>query len=469
MLSIETILEATGGSAAFAGVSGFSGISIDSRTSKEGSIFLALKGENHDGHDFVPQALKKCSGAIVNRDALCADGSISGLRIADCEFPKTLILVSDTLHALHALARFLRKRFEGPVIGVVGSNGKTTTKELTVSVLGMKMKVLKTEGNLNNHIGMPLCMTNLGPDIDSMVLEMGTNRPGDVAELCSIAAPDTAVITNIGYEHLEGFGSIEKVRESELEVLCCAKRAIVNADDGFLMDGVKARFNGEIISFGIGRKSGADVFAEDIIYTDAGAAFTLCTKGGCLPVESRLPGLFNIYNSLAAAAAGTVLGLDMADIRTGLEAFEGVSLRFKVQTIDGVVFLNDVYNANPSSMEASLTEMSRLMASRKKGRAIAVLGDMLELGGFGTEAHKEIGRKLLAMRVDMLIAVGPLMIHAAAEFGSGAVCVNSSDEGAAMLAEVAREGDIVLIKGSRGMRMEKVLENAGRGGTVNAV
>lgn len=469
MLSIETILEATGGSAAFAGVPAFTGISIDSRTVKEGDIFLALKGENHDGHDFVPQALKKCSGTIVNRDALCADGSISGLRIADCESPKTVILVADTLKALHALAAFLRKRFTGHVIGVVGSNGKTTTKELAASVLGRNMKVLKTEGNLNNHIGMPLCMSRLGGGTGAMVLEMGTNRPGDVAELCSIAVPDTAIITNIGYEHLEGFGSIEKVRESELEVLSYVKRVIVNADDGFLMDGVKARFSGEVISFGIGRESGADVFAEGTSYSEDRTSFTLCAKNGCVSVESKLSGFFNIYNSLAAAALGVASGIAIDEIKAGLEAFEGVSLRFRVQSTGGVIFLNDVYNANPSSMEVSLNEMARLMASRKKGRAIAVLGDMLELGGFGIEAHKEIGRKLLATRVDMFIAVGPLMTHAASEFGSGAVCVDNSDEAAARLVEVAREGDIVLVKGSRGMRMEKVLENAERGGAVNAV
>ncbi|MBF0329113.1 MAG: UDP-N-acetylmuramoyl-tripeptide--D-alanyl-D-alanine ligase [Nitrospirae bacterium] len=469
MLTIENILEATGGSAAFAGVPAFSGISIDSRTTKEEDIFLALKGENHDGHNFVRQALDKCSGVIVNRDALCADGSIAGLRIADCESPKTVILVPDTLKALHAVASFLRTRFEGHVIGVVGSNGKTTTKELSASVLGKNMKVLKTEGNLNNHIGMPLCISRLMSGTGAMVLEMGTNRPGDVAELCSIAAPDTAIITNIGYEHLEGFGSLEKVRESELEVLSHVKRVIVNADDSFLMDGVKARFGGQIISFGIEGESGADVFAEGIAYSDRKTLFTLCTKNGSVPIESRLPGLFNIYNSLAAAALGAALGIPINEIKAGLESFEGVSLRFKVQNIGGIILLNDVYNANPSSMDVSLNEMARLMAASQKGRSIAVLGDMLELGGFGIEAHKDIGRKLRAMHVDMLIAVGSLMMHAAEEFGSGAVCVDSSTEAAAMLSEVAREGDIVLVKGSRGMRMEKVFESAVKGGEVNAV
>jgi UDP-N-acetylmuramoyl-tripeptide--D-alanyl-D-alanine ligase len=204
MLSIRDIIKATGGSIVIEGNAEFTGVSIDSRTIKSGELFIALKGDRFDGHDFLIDALMSGGGAVVNNLQFMAQG----LSTKD----KTIVLVDNTLLALHNLARYMRKKFKGHVIGVVGSNGKTTTKELASSILGARLNILKTSGNLNNHIGMPLSITKMDKSTRIMVLEMGTNRPGDVDELCSIALPDIGVITNIGYEHLQGFGSLYKVR-----------------------------------------------------------------------------------------------------------------------------------------------------------------------------------------------------------------------------------------------------------------
>lgn len=479
MLRLETVLEATGGEVASSGGMVFQGISIDSRTMKDGELFVALKGDRLDGHDFLKDVLERGVGAIVNRNALCVIGdnaSCHGLRITDYESRKTLIIVDDTLKALQDLASYLRNNFSGHVIGVAGSNGKTTTKELIASILSTKLNVLKTRGNLNNHIGMPLSMTDTDSDTEVMVLEMGTNRPGDVKELCTIARPDIGLVTNIGYEHIEGFGSLEKVRDSELEILPYVKKVVLNADDSFLLGGVSLRFKGEVITFGIdGADSGcADVSAREIEYSEKGARFVISTPEGSVSVESKLSGRFNVYNSLAAAAAAYAAGFDLDAIKKGLESFEGVAMRFRIEKCCGVTFLNDVYNANPSSMEVSLSELERLCKSRegdrnRYGMAIAVLGDMLELGDYAVPAHEKLGSILSEMPVDVLIGVGPLMKLAVAGFRGRGICVNTSEDAGAELSRIISEGDIVLIKGSRGMKMEKVFDLIAKGGPVNAL
>ncbi|MBZ0158055.1 MAG: UDP-N-acetylmuramoyl-tripeptide--D-alanyl-D-alanine ligase [Alphaproteobacteria bacterium] len=461
MIRIEDIIEATGGKILSEGKRAFSGICIDSRTIQEGDLFVALKGERFDGHDFVADALRKGAGALLHCNAQCAMGGEEkdgGLRSADYTGGKTVVLVDDTLRALQDLARFLRKRFGGLVIGVVGSNGKTTTKELTASILGTRGPVHKTTGNLNNHIGMPLSLTRMEEGVAAMVLEMGTNRPGDVKELCGIALPDIGVITNIGYEHLEGFGSLEKVRDAEMEILPYVKKLVVNADDRFLLGGIGAGFAGERITFGIETRN-ADVSASDVRLSDEGVHFTLRVGREQVAIRSHLSGYFNVYNSLAAAAAAYAAGFRPEEIRRGLEAFEGVKMRFEIRRQRGVTILNDSYNANPSSMEVSVRELARRVSLRDRasGRAIAVLGDMLELGDYAVPSHRELGRKLSQEPVDIFIGVGPLMALAVEEFGEKGMHRDTSREAGIELAKMVREGDIVLIKGSRGMRMERVL------------
>ncbi len=454
-LNINDIRAATGGSIYFDSLKAFSGISIDSRTIMDGELFIALKGDTHDGHDFVGEALRKGGGAVISRDRdEFRKTGFSG---------KTLIVVEDTLKALHELAFYTRKRFKGRVFAVAGSNGKTTTKELISSILSTKWDVLKTTGNYNNHIGLPLCLCRFTDGTEVMVLEMGTNRPGDIETLCKIALPDIAVITNIGYEHIEGFGCLEKVRESELEILPYVSTVILNADDRFLIDGVNGKYNGKIITFGIESNS-ADVIARDIDFAEDYTGFSIVAGGSSIYVKSALIGMFNVYNCLAGAALAFSVGFDLKQIKTGIELFKGVKLRFEVKKQGGVIFLNDVYNANPSSMQASVIEMMRFVKSnmRSHKRAIVVLGDMLELGDFSLTAHKNLGKWLSELSVDVFIGVGSMMKEALKAFKGEGIVVDNSEAAGEKLFGMLKQGDIVLIKGSRSMKMEKVLTTAER-------
>jgi UDP-N-acetylmuramoyl-tripeptide--D-alanyl-D-alanine ligase len=455
VLDLEKIIEATGGRIISKGMTTFSNISIDSRTIKEGDIFVALKGNRFDGHDFLDEALRIGEGAIVN----------SNFRIHNSFTSKTILSVKDTLRAIQDLARYIRKGLDIPVIGVVGSNGKTTTKELIYSILSTKLSVLKTLKNLNNHIGMPLCMINYKGIPDVMVLEMGTDKPGDIKELCNIALPDIGVITNIGYEHMAGFGSLRTVRDSEMEIMPYLKKVVVNADDEFLMDGIWNHLNGrrdplEVIRFGI-NKRGLDVTARDIEISDEGSRFLLDVGVNSIQINLRIPGLLNIYNSIAAASIALFMGFNLDDIKAGLESFEGIDMRLEIKRFDGVTYINDTYNANPSSMEGSLNELIRILKSKRGSykRAIVVFGDMLELGDSGIQEHIKLGRKLSTLPIDAFIGVGPLMSFAVKEFKGYAFSVSTAEDASAELLKILMPKDIVLIKGSRGMKMEKVLES----------
>jgi UDP-N-acetylmuramoyl-tripeptide--D-alanyl-D-alanine ligase len=317
-------------------------------------------------------------------------------------------------------------------------------------------------------------MSHADEETGVMVLEMGTNRPGDVDLLCRIASPDIGVITNIGFEHLEAFGSLEAVRDAELEILPYLEKVVLNGDDDFLVGGVSLKFKGPIVTFGIGNEK-HDVTANDIEAAGAGSRFVLHSSGSAFAVQSKLSGRFNIYNSLAACAVAHTLGIGNDKIKQGLEAFGGVRMRFEIRKVRGVTYLYDVYNANPSSMKASIEELAGMAgitaghATPSVSRTIAVLGDMLELGEYGVSAHREVGEILSSMGVAHLIAVGPLMKEAVARFGGNVIARESSEEAGAELAKLVREGDVVLIKGSRGMKMEKVMEVMIKGMENNAV
>jgi UDP-N-acetylmuramoyl-tripeptide--D-alanyl-D-alanine ligase len=441
-LQLEEIVQATKGKVLCGKTKKFSGISIDSRNIREGELFVALKGERFDGHDFISSALANGSGALV--------------QTAPGELPedKTVILVRDTLAALQALARYLRSETGRPVIGVTGTNGKTTTKELIASIFGQQQKVLKTTGNFNNHIGLPLCIAGMDGDEDIMVLEMGSNRRGDIKELSEIALPDFCVVTNVGPAHLEGFGSLEAVRDTDLEILDYVKVASLNADDKFLLEGIK-NYTGRLITYGI--KNNADVYAKDIMLGTRGSGFKLCfSDKKKIPVNLQLSGTVNVYNALAAASIAHALEVGLDDIKNGLESFGGVPMRLEIKEIQGALVISDVYNANPASMEEALKELVRL----KKKRMIAVLGDMLELGGYAGEAHKKLLSLVSDLKIDMLIAVGPEMSRAAKEFQGTCYQAENADAARSVLLSVFEKGDAILIKGSRGMRMEKVLREA---------
>jgi UDP-N-acetylmuramoyl-tripeptide--D-alanyl-D-alanine ligase len=443
-LTLDEMLKATGGETLCVDRREFTGLSIDSRTIKKGELFVALKGDNFDGHDFLKDALKAGAGAVVN--------------IPTPEKPqdKTLIYVKNTLAALQDIARHMRLRMNVPVIGVTGTNGKTTTKELLASILGKSHRVLKTQGNMNNHIGLPLSIANMRGDETVMVLEMGSNAEGDINLLCEIAKPGVAVITNVGPAHLEGFGSLEMVRKTDLEILAYVKSASANADDIFLMEGLK-EFSGDLVTYGI--ESRTDIHAEDIRLEEKAARFTLCFKGGRqISVRLGIAGKFNIYNALAAASVADEMGVDLEQIKNGLESFTGVPMRMEIKELFGALVISDVYNANPASMREALRELMR----QKKQRTIAVLGDMQELGQYSEDAHRELVRLMSDLNIDIFIAVGKEMERASSEFRG--ICYKADDSTGArsVLLSICRDGDTVLVKGSRGMHMERVWAEPGK-------
>jgi len=264
------------------------------------------------------------------------------------------------------------------------------------------------------------------------------------------------VITNVGQAHLEGFGSIEAVRDTDLEVLDHVEIVSVNSDDRFLLQGM-TKFTGKVITFGI--EHTADFSATDIVLAQQGSTFTLCTpKNGAFKVSLKISGRFNVLNALAAASIACELGISPGEIRQGLEAFTGVPMRLEIRSFSGALVINDVYNANPASMEEALKELVRL----RKGRTIAVLGDMLELGRYAEDAHRSLVNKMNELQIDLLIAVGPEIQKASAAFSGACHQATSSDEARSLLLGMVNEGDTILIKGSRGIRMEKVLAGEGK-------
>jgi len=446
-LTLQEIIDATGGRLFYGRPNGVEGISTDSRTIRKGQIFVALKGEKFDGHDFLDEALKKGSGAIVSLPPISPPSE------------KTIIYVKDTLKALGDIARHIRTKSGLPVVGITGTNGKTTTKEMAASVLGTRMKVLKNAGNLNNQVGLPLSLLSLSEEHEAAVLEMGASAPGDIRDLCAVAVPDYGVLTNIGMAHIEGFGDIEAVRRTKLELLESVRAAAVNADDSFLMEGI-TDFGGRLLRYGT--KPGLEVFASDAACAERTCRFVLHAGGESMPVVLRVTGMFNVHNALAASAAGVMLGLGIEDIRKGLERFEGVPMRLEIRELGGAMVISDVYNANPASMEEALKELLRL----RRRRAVAVLGDMLELGAYSEAAHRNLGKWMSQRAVDLFIAVGPNMLMAAEEFrasGKRAVAVADSVAAKGVLLDEYRDDDTILIKGSRGMKMEKVMESVSNG------
>ena len=431
------------------------GISIDSRTVREGELFIAIRGDRYDGHDFVPDAIRKGAwGAIVDRNALEAKYSdISGLR--------NVIPVEDTLFSLQEMSLMHRKKFSVPVIAVTGSNGKTTTKEMLAAILRQKGPVLKNEGNLNNHIGVPLTLLKLEARHKTAIIEMGMSGLGEIETLTRLAMPSVGVITNIGPAHLQFLGSTDTVAQAKGELLQMMRSdgtAVLNADDRFFTT-LRKKYAGPVLSFGIDQP--ADVRAGDIAQGRDLTDFTLHAEGRSVLVRLRTVGRHNVYNALAAATAALATGLPLETVKFGLEEFRPVSMRSELKEMNGRTVLADYYNANPASVKAAIETLASLTGVK---RAVAVLGDMLELGDAGQEAHREIGRTAARLGIGILICVGPLSRHIAE--GAAAAGMDrervfeaeTTEQGAARLIEHSRPGDTVLIKGSRGMKMEKVLE-----------
>lgn len=431
------------------------GISIDSRTVSEGELFIAIRGDRYDGHDFVPAALNKGAwGALVEQSSLEANhAAMGGLR--------NVIPVDDTLFSLQEMSLIHRKKFTLPVIAITGSNGKTTTKEMLASIMLQKGPVLKNEGNLNNHIGVPLTLLKMQAHHKVAIIEMGMSGLGEIKTLARLALPSVGVITNISAAHLQFLGSTDTVAEAKGELLQTMRSdgtAVLNADDRYFI-ALRNKYSGNVLSFGI--EQPADVRAGNINQVRDVTDITLHADDRSVSVRLRTVGRHNVYNALAAAAAALAMDLPLDTVKFGLEDFHPVAMRSELKVVKGRTILADYYNANPDSMKAAL----ETLASLKTGnRTIAVLGDMLELGDAAAEAHHAIGVTAAKSGIDLMITVGPLAKYIA----EGAVAAgmardrvleaDTTSRGAELLKDHSRTGDAVLIKGSRGMKMEKILE-----------
>jgi UDP-N-acetylmuramoyl-tripeptide--D-alanyl-D-alanine ligase len=457
--SAAELREATGGAVRAAAPGAARGVSTDSRAIGEGELFVALVGPSFDGHDFLGEAFRRGAwGAVVERGALGREQV--GRQLA--AWPgRAVVAVGDTGRALGDLAAFHRRRLPVRVVGITGSNGKTTTKEMAAAVLGRRWRVHKTAGNFNNLVGLPLTLLRLGAEHEVAVLEMGMNRPGEIRRLAEIAAPEIGVVTNVTAAHLEGLGTLAGVIAAKaelLEALGAAGTAVLNADDPST-PALAASFRGRRLLFG--RSPAADVRAEQIAAGPHGTAFTLATAAGRARVELGVFGEHNVLNALAAAAAGIALGADLAAVRDGLAVAQGVGMRFELRAYaPGVTVINDAYNANPASMRAALRTLGSVP---RPGRLAVVLGDMLELGDQARAAHAALGREAAAAGPDLLLVVGEFrdtVAAAAREAGLAAPAVLAAadaDAAARVLGPWLRAGDLVLLKGSRGMRLERVL------------
>jgi UDP-N-acetylmuramoyl-tripeptide--D-alanyl-D-alanine ligase len=443
----------------------------DSREIRRGDAFVALRGEQFDGHQFVESALRRgAAGALVD------DASHAWERLGKTKGGRRCILaVPDTLVAYQQLARHHRDRFRIPVVAVTGSNGKTTTKDMVAAVLAERGTVLKTEGNYNNRIGVAHTVLRLAKRHRVAVVEMGVDQKGQTTRLCEIARPTHGIITNIGPDHLEFFGSMDASAESKAELLAMlpADGAVaLNADDAYFAY-LRAQARCRVVSFGL--SADAEVRAEgieDVSRSDA--AFRLVTPGQRTRPRTRIRvrGAHNLSNALAAAAIGRMLAVPAAKIARGLGRFKPASMRSQVRAHAGVTILNDCYNANPASMKAAIDLLVQLGAGT---RTIAVLGDMLELGPTARDLHREVGAYAAGRGIAVLLACGDLgrtIAEGAREAGMAADRVRTvTDAGQAAAAAVAivRRGDAVLIKASRGMRLERVVEALSKKrGTRNA-
>jgi UDP-N-acetylmuramoyl-tripeptide--D-alanyl-D-alanine ligase len=457
-ITIEEVLRATGGrllqgeERAF-----FQGISTDSRMVGEGELFIALKGPRFDGHHFALKALEKKAGGVVIEEDKTGDIRWNGYR------PKAVIVVKDTLRALGDLARERRRRYRIPVVALTGSNGKTTTKEMISACLETTFPILKTRENLNNLIGLPLTLLNLTEKERVVILEMGMNVPGEIRRLTEIAEPDVGLITNIQIVHLEGVGSLERVREEKGELFRRMRRdgtILVNQNDPHVID-LASEFSGQKITFGV--EKSADVMAKEIRLRGAeGTSFNLILEGEEIEVSLPLLGRHFVPNALSAIAVASLFGVEVKKAKEALEHFRPFPMRMEIIHLEGgKILINDTYNANPRSMELALETLAEI---KGKGRAIAVLGDMLELGDFTEEAHRQIGEKVEELSIDLLLTMGekaPLVVESAVRHGfepKRTRVMESHSEAISILKEVVQEGDWILIKGSRRMAMEKIVE-----------
>ncbi len=452
------ILNATGGDLVTGSGDGmFSGISIDSRSVASGELFVAIVGEVHDGHTFANSVVKKgVRGVLVEK------GQAEGLMLEDPAAQGTVVVtVADTTRALGALAAFNRCRTPLTVIALTGSNGKTSTRTMLTHIVGRKYETLATMGNFNNEIGLPLTLLRLEKTHTLAVLELGMNRPGEIRRLAEICRPDIGIITNVAPAHLEGLGSIEGILRAKgelLEGLNANGRTILNADDPHVAS-LAENASGEVLLFGLSDQ--AVVRASHVREQRHQLSFHLEVPGETIEVTLNTPGRFMISNALAAAAAGYLMEVPLPEIKAGLECFQPISGRMRILKLaNGMCLIDDTYNANPSSVKAALDTLKQM---GKQHSRVVVLGDMLELGNQSAALHCDIGQHAALGNPDRLYLTGDFahdIAQGAQNTGMDAkrIVVGSVQDICADLIARADSRDTILVKGSRGMRMERVVK-----------
>ena len=440
-LEIQDVARVIGSRSESAGqVSGFS---IDSRTVEPGDLFFALRGENSDGHRYLAQAFERgAAGAVIDREFEAAGNTLR---------------VADTLAALRELARWARRKWGKKVVGVTGSAGKTSTKDVIAALLEPSMAVGKTVGNFNNHIGLPLSILRLPDEAEVAVLEMGMNHAGEIRDLCAIARPDVGVVTNVGTAHIESFDSVEGIALAKRELIDALPEkggiAVLNNDDERVRhfnDGRK----GEVITFGIGE--GAGIRAEDVELLETGVRFRV----GKAIFRSSLLGRHGIRNILAGIAVADAFGIQASELEDAVRSLAPGQMRGERIAHNGITIFNDCYNSNPDAARAML----EVLRETPGARHIAVLGEMLELGRWSEPLHRDVGRYAAEYGISVLVGIrgaARSMIDAAMEAGlakDAAYFFEDPIDAGALVRKIAQPGDIILFKGSRGTRVERALE-----------
>ena len=430
-------------------------IITDSRIVTDGSVFVAIKGVNTDGHRFVKQA--------VENGAVCA--VVSDETMAKSSLP--VIVVPDTLKALREMAVLYRNEFKIPCVAVTGSVGKTSTRDMVYSVLSKQYCVHKTEKNYNNEIGLPLTVFGLKSEHEIMVLEMGMSGFGEISNLTKIAQPDTAIITNIGLAHIEKLGSQENILKAKLEILEGLSpdgTVILNGDDPYLRS-LEGRLPYETLYYGIESKN-CDITAENIKKYSSGTDFTVKIDGSEYKFSVNVPGLHHVYNALAAILTGIKYNLSVKKIQEGVEKFVTSGMRQNIIRLADYTVIKDCYNASPQSMAAGLDVLESVFESDKDkgGKKVAVLGDMLELGDISRAEHEKIGKLIVKHNIDRLITVGKMaeyIAKSAVEDGfsaSDAYSFTDNEKAVASIYNIIKPGDIILFKASRGMKLEEIAD-----------
>ncbi len=423
------------------------GYSIDSRTVRPGELFFAVKGERLDGHDFIDQALARGAvAAVVRRDQL-----------ARYAIRTQLVAVEDTLVSLQTLATAVRRMWARPLIAVTGSVGKTTTKDAIAHVLASRFRVLKSEGNFNNHFGLPLMLLKLEPEHEVAAIELGMSHAGEIAALAKIAQPEIGVVTSVAAVHLEFFNSVSDIARAKYELITSLPAsgiAVLNADDEYVCQ-FGRDFKGKVVTFGM--NPSADVRAENIEQRGSlGSAFDVIVGGYREKATLPLVGNHNISNALASVAVGIERGLTPSEAVGALRTLAPSDKRGQVVRLDNITIINDCYNSNPKALNAMVDALAAMPAKRR----IVVAGEMLELGPSAADLHRQAGQHIAGQKIDVLLGVRGLAqeIVAAAQSRIRADFVATPEEAGEWLAHEARDGDVVLLKASRGVKLERALE-----------